>query len=190
MGLSSSDHTQSPIVRPSSASHQPYVRPSMRPKTRKALVTTDSSAPTPSMVGGCSARVAGTNSMSPTRISTPSGMLMPNAHRHEKSVVSQPPRSGPTAAMPPIVAPHTAKAMPRSRPTKVALSVDSVDGRIIAPPTPCTTRAAMSALPESASAAQTEARAKITRPSTSMRRRPNRSPIVPKTTSRAAKTSV
>ena len=120
----------------------------------------------------------------------PSGTLMPKAHRHEYAVVSHPPSSGPTAAMPPIVEPHTAKAMPRSRPWKVALSVDRVEGRIIAPPTPCTTRAMMSAEPESANAAQTEASMKMITPMTSMRRRPNRSPRVPKTSSRAAKTSV
>lgn len=49
---------------------------------------------------------------------------MPNAQRHENDVVSQPPRSGPTAAMPPIVDPHTAKAMPRSRPRNVAFRSD------------------------------------------------------------------
>ena len=49
--------------------------------------------------------------------------------------------------MPPIVEPQTAKAIARSRPTKTAFTVERVEGRIIAAPTPWSSRAAMSALP-------------------------------------------
>ena len=45
------------------------------------------------------------------KIRMPSGTLIRNAQCHENSVVSHPPRSGPTAAMPPIVEPQTANAM-------------------------------------------------------------------------------
>ena len=44
------------------------------------------------------------------------GTLMRKAQCHEALVVSHPPTSGPMAAMPPMVAPHTAKAIARSLP--------------------------------------------------------------------------
>ena len=69
---------------------------------------------------------------------TQSGMLIPNAQRHEKLFVSQPPSSGPSAAVPPMVAPQTPKAMPRYASRRnVALSRDSEVGSIMAPPMPC-----------------------------------------------------
>src|SRR5690606_81986 len=120
----------------------------------------------------------------------PSGRLMPKAHRHENAAVSQPPSSGPTAAMPPIVEPQTANAMARWRPVKVALSSDSVAGRIIAPPSPCTTRDRISSSPFGESAAATLETANSTTPRMSIRRRPMRSARVPKTSSSAAKTRV
>ena len=86
---------------------------------------------------------------------TQSGMLIPNAQRHEKLVVSQPPSSGPSAAVPPMVAPQTPKAMPRSRPRNVALSRDSEVGSIMAPPMPCRARAPISVPPLWATAAST-----------------------------------
>ena len=75
-------------------------------------------------------------------------MLMPKAHRHEYDVVSQPPSSGPSAAVPPIVEPQTAKAMARSRPRNPALSMDSEVGSIIAPAMPCSTRLPISSGPD------------------------------------------
>ena len=102
-----------------SVAHQPSVRPSMSAKTSDDIVTTDSTAPTTSTESTDVPRDSATVRMTPTMIRMPSGTLMPNAHRHENAVVSQPPRSGPTAAMPPIVDPQTANAIVRSRPRKV-----------------------------------------------------------------------
>ena len=73
--------------------------------------------------------------------------------------------SGPIAAMPPIVAPQMPNAIARSRPRKLVLRIDWVDGRIIAPPMPWKTRARMSSSPVGAAPASTDANAKITRPS-------------------------
>ena len=115
---------------------------------------------------------------------------MPKAHRHENEVVSQPPRRGPTAAIPPIVDPQTAKAMPRSRPWKVAFSSDSVLGSIIAPPTPCTRRARISRSPVGANEAITDATVNNATPISSRRRRPMRSASDPNSSSSAANTSV
>ena len=162
----------------------------MSAKTSDAIVTTDRSAPTTSTRSTLWPRDSATVSSTPTMMMMPSGMLIPNAHRHEKAVVSQPPRSGPTAAIPPIVDPQTAKAIVRSRPRNVALSSDRVAGRIIAPPTPCRNRAAMSSSPVAASAAATDAAAKMTTPTRSIRRLPKRSARLPKTSSSEAKTRV
>lgn len=115
---------------------------------------------------------------------------MPKAQRHENAVVSHPPSRGPTAAMPPMVDPQTAKAMPRSRPRKVALMIERVVGRIIAPPTPCTRHDAMSSPPVGARAAAIEARAKMPTPISMRRRRPKRSASEPKTSRNEANTRV
>jgi len=117
-------------------------------------------------------------------------MLIPKAQRQEKAVVSQPPSSGPRAAVPPIVAPQMPKAIPRSRPRKVAFSRESDVGSIRAPPMPWIARAAIRDVPLSASAASTLARAKISAPSANSRRRPHRSASRPQTSSREAKTRV
>lgn len=143
-----------------------------------------------SMDFACASRDSLTVSRTPMMIRMPSGMLMPNAHRHENAVVNHPPRSGPTAAMPPMVDPQTAKAMPRSRPRKVALMSDSVVGRIIAPPTPWTRRAAIRRSPVGARAAATEDRTNSTTPMSMMRRLPKRSASEPKISSSDAKTRV
>ncbi len=105
-------------------------------------------------------------------------------------MVSQPPRSGPTAAIPPITAPQMPNAIARSRPWKLALRIDWVAGRIIAPPMPWTRRAPISISPLVARPATIEAAMKTTRPARYIARRPRTSPIRPRVTRSAAKTSV
>ena len=79
--------------------------------------------------------------------------------------------------------------MTRARPTKRALRVERVDGRIIAAPTPWTKRAAMSIGPLTESPATTDASMKTTMPMRKSSRRPLRSPIRPTVMSSAANTS-
>ena len=62
--------------------------------------------------------------------------LIRNAHRHEKSVVSRPPTTGPRPAAEPAAAPQAAKAMARPRPWKVFESSAKVDGSISDAPMP------------------------------------------------------
>ncbi len=126
----------------------------------------------------------------PTKTAMPSGTLMPNAQRQEKSVVSQPPNRGPSAAVPPIVDPQTAKAIALSLPRKPALIIDREVGSIMAPPMPCRSRAPMRVPPLSAMAASTEASMKITTPIRNSRRRPQRSANLPNINRKAANTSV
>ncbi len=191
IGDSASGHFQPPTWKAvAPVSHQPYVRPSMSPNASDANVMPDSTAPGTSIRLRPGERDSSTNASRPMTMSTAIGTLIPNDQRQEKSVVSQPPRSGPNATMPPIVDPQIAKAIPRSRPLKVALMRDSVVGRIIAPPKPCTTRARMSSAAVGASAAPRDASVKTTTPMSSMRRRPMRSAIVPQMSRVAAKTSV
>jgi hypothetical protein len=116
--------------------------------------------------------------------------LIQKAQCHEKALVSHPPRTGPTAAIEPIVEPHTANAMLRSLPRKVAFRSARVVGRIIDPPMPCRARAAISHVPVGANAHTMLDPTKIARPMMSRRRRPMRSLIVPHTISRAANTRV
>ncbi len=135
-------------------------------------------------------RDSATVASTPTMMITPSGTLIPNAHRHEKVVVSQPPSRGPTAVIPPMVDPQTANAIARSRPRNVALMSESVVGRIIAPPTPWTRRDPIRNAPVGASAAAIEASMKTATPMRRMRLRPNRSARVPNTSSSEANTRV
>ena len=118
----------------------------------------------------------------------PNGRLIKNAQRQVKSVASQPPRTGPTATMPPMVAPQTAKAMPRSLPWKFAFTKESVVGSTIAPPKPCTTRAAIISPADSVEPAQTEAMMNMTIPISRSRLRPILSASEPQTRSVEAKT--
>ncbi len=98
-------------------------------------------------------------------------------------MVSQPPSSGPSAAVPPMVEPQTANAMPCSRPVKVALSSYSEVGRIIAPPMPCRARPAISSAGSPTSAQSTLAAVKVSTPIRNSRRRPDRSAVRPATSS-------
>ena len=62
--------------------------------------------------------------------------LMRNDQRHEKSVVSRPPITGPSPAADPATAPQAAKAMARPRPWKVLDSRARVAGSMSDAPNP------------------------------------------------------
>lgn len=121
----------------------------------------------------------------PTSASSPNGMLSQNTQRQLTSVASQPPTSGPTAAMPPIVEPRIANAMPRSRPWNIALRVESVLGRAMAAPRPWTRREPMSIAGFTEAPANRLAAMNRTSPMVNRRLRPNR----PTVSMREAKTS-
>ena len=106
-------------------------------------------------LGPPSSLVSGTVTATPMSTMMPIGTLMRKAQCHEAFVVSQPPTSGPRAAMPPIVPPQTAKATARDLPTNTALMTDSELGRIMAPPTPWRARAAIRVVDVSEAATRT-----------------------------------
>ena len=65
-------------------------------------------------------------------------------HSQPNAEVSTPPTSGPIATAPPIVAPQTPNAMPRSLPWNACAISASEVANIIAPPMPCKPRARFS----------------------------------------------
>ena len=69
------------------------------------------------------------------------GMLTKKIHRHERPLVSTPPRTGPTATATPVVAPNTPNATPRSRPWNAEAMSASAVANIAAPPMPWKARA-------------------------------------------------
>ena len=104
-------------------------------------------------------------------------------------MASHPPSTGPTATMPPMVAPQTANAMPRSLPWKFAFTSESVVGSTIAPPKPWTTLAAIISPADSVEPAQTEATIKMKIPIKRSRLRPILSASEPHTKRVDANTS-
>jgi len=133
-------------------------------------------------------RVSGTYRTATTIAAREKGMLIQKAHRQLKSVASQPPSSGPTAAMPPIIEPYTAKAMARSRPWKRALMVERVEGITNAAPMPCTSRAPIRNAGVGAEPTASEASMNSVSPARSMSLRPWMSLSRPASRMRAANT--
>ena len=101
-----------------------------------------------------------------------------------------PPTSGPIATASPLMPPHAPSASPRRSGGTAAERIVSVSGITIAPPRPCTARAASSAPIDGASAAAAEASVKMARPIENSRRRPKRSPSAAPVRSSTAKVSV
>ena len=75
---------------------------------------------------------------------TPMGTFTKKIQRQPMPLVIAPPMSGPMATAPPITAPYTPKAVPRSRPVNAAAIKANEVANMMAPPTPCTARARLS----------------------------------------------
>ena len=86
--------------------------------------------------------------------------------------------------------PHAPSARPRRAGGTAAERIVSVSGITIAPPSPCTARAASSVPIEGASAAAAEASVKMPSPIANMRLRPKRSPSAAPVKRNTAKVSV
>ena len=71
------------------------------------------------------------------------GMLTKKIQRHERPLVSTPPRTGPMATATPVVAPKAPKATPRSRPWNAEAIRASAVANIAAPPIPWNARASV-----------------------------------------------
>lgn len=178
------------IFRSAIGFHQPMLWPSMSAKISAPKPSMLRSRPTTSSPGtAISALVSSTTSRAPRTTRMPIGTFTRKIHRHEKSVVSQPPRSGPTAAMPAMTEPQIANAITRSLPRKVAFTVDSVHGSTAAPPMPWMRRAQISDIESSAAAARRLPARNTATPTMNSSRRPIRSLSLPADSSSAAKTT-
>ncbi len=74
--------------------------------------------------------------------------------------------------MPPMTEPQIPNAIARSLPWKLALTIERVEGRIMAAPMPCNERAAMRSPPVGACPASMLAATNVTRPAWKRRFRP------------------
>ncbi len=121
----------------------------------------------------------------------PNGRLMNSTARHENHSVSRPPRIRPMAN-PALATPENSdSALIRSRGSVNVLVISaSVFGPAAAAPRPCRTRANSSQPGEAASAPSSEAAVNRATPPRKSRRRPNRSPARPPSSSRPPNTSV
>ena len=161
------------------------------PKTTAPKPIPDSTRPRTSKPPAplVSPAVFGTQRSARTKSTTAMGTLTQKIASQPANCVSTPPRSGPTAAAPDMTAPHMPNAVARSLSRNSAFTLDSVDGRMHAPPMPWMTRAMTNGANEVESAATMEPTVKITRPTRKRVRRPKRSPARPEVSSNAAKTT-
>src|SRR5271154_3007607 len=106
-------------------------------------------------------------------------------HRQDSVCVSTPPRSSPTDAPPPAIAPKTPTAWPRGgEPANVTVKSDNADGASSAPKAPCSARAPTSIPKDWANPPIAEAPAKPISPAMNVHLRPNRSPSFPPSSNR------
>ena len=118
------------------------------------------------------------------------GTLSQKIHCHESPSTTAPPITGPSATPSPPMPPHAPSASPRFAGGTAAERIVRVRGVTIAPPSPCTARAAISVSTLGASAAAADATVKMPSPITKSRRRPKRSPSAAPVRSSTAKVSV
>ena len=124
-----------------------------------------------------------------TRI-TPIGTFNQKMYCHDHPVVTAPPTNGPMATARPPMAPQAPSAAARRSGRTAWLNRVSERGMIMAPPAPCTARAATSTPMLGASAATADAAVNSAMPATKIRRRPRRSPSAAALSSSTAKVNV
>src|SRR5215813_11045141 len=150
----------------------------------------DKATPTRSSRPRFGSRDSGTISETAITPNSTIGTLIRKTEPHQKCSSSAPPTTGPIATPRPTDPAQTPIALPRSRGSKTFEMIDKVAGRTAAPPMPISARAPISWTGVCAYADASEARPNMTRPASSMRRRPIRSPSTPQVNSSPAKTRV
>ena len=133
---------------------------------------------------------SGTNRRVAMPAATAMGRLTKNAHRQPPASINREPSDGPVATARAEMPPHMATACARAAGGVAVSSSASDAGMSSAAPTACTTRPPISSHAEGAIPHVNEPRAKISRPSRKMRRRPDRSAIRPAPRSSAPKTTL
>ena len=145
-------------------------------------------APRTSILRWSGSLLSGIRKRPEMRTALTTGRLSRKIAPHENSSSSHPPTTMPAGIPSAATAAQMPIALARSSRGKTSTKTESVDGMISAPPTPCAARAAMSWPLVSENAAARLATPKINIPTSSARRRPNRSPTVPIVSRRPANT--
>jgi len=114
---------------------------------------------------------------------------MKNTQRHDPATIRYPPKRGPAAVATPPTPDQAPMARERSCRRKDAWRMARLAGARRAPPTPWSTRAAISTPAFGANPQQTEATSNQTTPMKNMRLRPRRSPSEPPRRRKAARVS-
>ena len=109
----------------------------------------------------------------------PMGRLTKNTHRHDRSVTSRPPSTGPSAGATAVGTVRMLEARTRSSGGNVRNSMAMPTGIIMPPPTPCRTRKKTNSERLSAVPHSTDAPVKTATAKSRIRLDPNRSPIHP-----------
>ncbi len=123
----------------------PLADDSIKPKTTKPNASVARRAPGQSRaVSASSSRLSGTRKEASPTTSTARGTLMKKTHRHDPCSTSQPPSTGPTAAVMAVNPDHVPMARPRSSSLKDALIMDRLPGMRSAPPIPWIARETIS----------------------------------------------
>lgn len=118
-------------------------------------------------------------------------MFTKNTQRQSSHSTRMPPASSPMALPPAETAANTPNALLRSGPSrKVVVISASAVGDAMAPPTPCSERAASNCQDSWESPPSSDAKAKSTTPNMKTRRLPRMSPERPPSSSRPPKVSV
>ena len=120
----------------------------------------------------------------------PTGTFSQKIHCQEKPSTTAPPTTGPSATPSPETPDQMPSASPRLSALKASLSRVSESGVMMAAPSPCSARAAMSASVLGASAAAAEASVNTPSPATNTGRRPRRSPRAAPVSRKTAKLRV
>ena len=172
------DAANSPSVR--ADSHECVVVPTS-PYTSSTRPSVTVTAPaTSKRRSSLSTRLSCSSTGASTITITAIGTLMKKIHSQPTVSVSTPPRSTPTAAPLPAIAPHTPSAVLRSLPSaNVVVRIERAAGEMIAAPRPWTARAATSVPVEFESPHANDAAANTISPTMKIRRRPNRSATRP-----------
>ena len=165
----------SPITKlaTTSGATQPWFGTSMMANSSVTSPTIDRTAPMGSSGLSSGALVFGMSQRAKTKVTAHTGTLMKNTEPQPRCSTSSPPTTGPIAIPMPATPAHTPIARARSAGSRnVLVRIDSVVGKMNAPPTPMSARAAISMPGEFAVDASAEKTPNHASPNISILRRP------------------
>ena len=186
MGASTAAAAKEPTTRPLD---QPQSPPWVIARARAATAAESSATPTRSGTGPPTID-SGTTRRAAMPATSATGRLTKNAQRHPPASMRTEPSDGPVATASAATPPHIATAWALAAGAVADSSRASEAGISRAAPMAWTTRPAMSSHAEGAMPHSSDPAVKISRPSRKMRRRPERSAILPAPRSSAPNTTL